>query len=88
MDRAREEKNLTLESLEQIGILGSGAFGLVSLVKDTMHTGRTYALKAINKKYVLETKMGRSLEREVTILKKTEHPMIARLVNTFRCYLT
>jgi len=84
MDRARDEKQLTLESLEQIGILGSGAFGLVSLVKDNMHTGRTYALKAINKKYVLDTKMGRSLEREVSVLKKTEHPMVTRLVNTFR----
>jgi serine/threonine protein kinase len=65
-------------------MLGSGAFGLVSLVKDNKHTGRTYALKAINKKYVLDTKMGRSLEREVIILKKINHPMIMRIIKTFR----
>ena len=84
VDRALDEKKLSLESLEQIGILGTGAFGLVSLVKDTQHTGRTYALKAINKKYVLDNKMGLSLQREVSILKNTEHPMVTRLVNTFR----
>ena len=68
-----------------MALLGSGAFGLVSLVKDNIHTNRTYALKAINKKFVKDMRMQTSLRREVTILGQIDHPMCMRMVKTFRC---
>ena len=42
-----------LEELEEIGVLGKGAYGLVMLVKDP-RTEKSYALKAIKKSKVVE----------------------------------
>ena len=56
----------------------------MSLVKDMKHTRKTYALKSINKKYVQHMKMQMALRREVTILNQMDHPMLVRIVKTFK----
>uniref|UniRef100_A0A7R9SVY1 cGMP-dependent protein kinase n=1 Tax=Polyblepharides amylifera TaxID=1486889 RepID=A0A7R9SVY1_9CHLO len=84
LERAKTEQQIQLHELKTLGMLGSGAFGLVSLVKDNKYTKRIFALKAINKKYVQEMKMQSSLRREVTVLGMVDHPMLMRIVKTFR----
>jgi len=84
LERVKAERLIQLQDLRELALLGSGAFGLVSLVKDLKHTQRTFALKAINKKYVQQMKMQLGLRREVTMLGQVDHPMLMRLVKTFK----
>ena len=67
-----------------MAVLGSGAFGLVTLM---MHktTKQTYALKAINKQYVIKTRTQPQLKREVLVLGEVENTFLMRLIKTFRC---
>jgi serine/threonine protein kinase len=64
MEKQSKEKEVQLQELEEIVPMGSGAFGLVTLVRHRP-TGHTYALKAVNKEYLQKTRTGPLLKREV-----------------------
>mmetsp|Transcript_15058 Transcript_15058/g.29014 ORF Transcript_15058/g.29014 Transcript_15058/m.29014 type:complete len:788 (-) Transcript_15058:272-2635(-) len=83
MQRVKDEKGVEFKDLEEIAVLGSGAFGLVTLVRHKP-TGKTYALKAINKQYVQKTKTQPQLKREVLVLGETDSPFLMHMVKTFR----
>lgn len=68
--------------LEQIGRLGVGAFGLVTLEADR-RTGFTYALKAVSKGYLVRLKMEQTVVNEKRILKMVDSPFVVRLVATY-----
>jgi hypothetical protein len=65
MEKQSKEKEVQLQELEEIAPMGSGAFGLVTLVRHRP-TGHTYALKAVNKQYLQKTRTGELLKREVS----------------------
>lgn len=69
-------------NLKEIGLLGSGGFGAVTLVKDSA-TGLTFALKALSKGHVLKHRAERSVVNEKTILRLTSNPFLIRLAATF-----
>jgi len=68
--------------LQQIGRLGVGAFGVVTLEMDR-RTQRTYALKAVSKGYLAQLHMEHSVLNEKRILKMVETPFIVRLLATY-----
>eukprot|EP00238_Polyblepharides_amylifera_P006267 CAMPEP_0196579758 /NCGR_PEP_ID=MMETSP1081-20130531/24493_1 /TAXON_ID=36882 /ORGANISM="Pyramimonas amylifera, Strain CCMP720" /LENGTH=934 /DNA_ID=CAMNT_0041899429 /DNA_START=182 /DNA_END=2986 /DNA_ORIENTATION=+ len=83
MQRQKNEKAVTFQDLEEVAVLGSGAFGLVTLVKNKK-TGTTFALKAINKRYVQKTRTQPQLKREVLVLGEVDSPFLMHLIKTFR----
>jgi len=68
--------------LQQIGRLGVGAFGVVTLEADR-RSGRTFALKAVSKGYLAQLRMEYSVLNEKRILKMVESPFIVRLIATY-----
>eukprot|EP00242_Pyramimonas_sp_CCMP2087_P014665 CAMPEP_0198203120 /NCGR_PEP_ID=MMETSP1445-20131203/6372_1 /TAXON_ID=36898 /ORGANISM="Pyramimonas sp., Strain CCMP2087" /LENGTH=907 /DNA_ID=CAMNT_0043874371 /DNA_START=201 /DNA_END=2924 /DNA_ORIENTATION=+ len=83
MQRVEKEKNIRMEDLQEVSMLGSGAFGLVYLVRHKV-TGVTYAMKAINKRYVMKTRTQTQVKREVLFLGEVDSPFVLHLVKTFR----
>lgn len=70
---------VSLDELEQVAVLGEGAFGLVKLMRHKT-TGEVFALKAMSKRKLVETKQVNSVLREKKILSSLSHPFIVRLV--------
>jgi len=71
---------LRLEDLEQVTILGLGAFGVVHLVK---HRGQHFALKAMSKARVKHVGLIRHVEREKEVMLECTTPFAVNLVATF-----
>lgn len=70
------------KDLKELGLLGCGGFGAVSLVEDTK-TGNLYALKQLSKGYVVKTKMETSVMCEKNVQMLCDSPFIIRLYETF-----
>lgn len=68
--------------LQQIGRLGVGAFGVVTLEADR-RSGRTFALKAVSKGYLAQLRMEYSVLNEKRILKMVDSLFIVRLIATY-----
>mmetsp|Transcript_60068 Transcript_60068/g.111396 ORF Transcript_60068/g.111396 Transcript_60068/m.111396 type:complete len:432 (+) Transcript_60068:79-1374(+) len=68
--------------LECVGRLGVGAFGVVTLEEDR-RTGKTYALKAVSKGYLVQLRMVHAALNEKRILRMVESPFIVRLFTTY-----
>merc|ERR1719493_220464 len=80
---AKEEKVCALKDLKTIGILGKGAFGLVSLVVDPK-TGRSYALKAIKKQQIVELGQQSHIINEKNVMQKMHSPFLVNLRGTYK----
>jgi len=74
--------NVKLESLTKLHLLGTGAFGEVSLVQHS-GTKNLYALKAISKRNVNKLHIQKHIVREKNIMLVLNHPFLVRLVKTF-----
>jgi len=72
----------SLEELEEIGLLGCGGFGAVTLVKRPGGT-QTFALKALSKGYVLNKSYENYVFNEKAVLKMAYSPFVTRLAATF-----
>jgi len=70
------------EQFEELGLLGSGRFAKVSLVKDKA-TGGTFALKQLTKALIAEKKQEQNVLIEKMVLKMTKSLFIVRLFATF-----
>eukprot|EP01083_Nonionella_stella_P174398 604418_1 len=66
-----------------LGILGTGAFGQVSLVKDPT-TNRTYSLKKIGKNKVIQTKQEKHVRNERAVLATLDSAFCVQLFGTFQ----
>jgi len=73
----------SLNKLKTLATLGRGAFGFVTLVKDPSTT-KTYALKAIKKLQILQTKQEKLILREKNIMQQLNHPRLVNLRNTYK----
>jgi len=74
-----QEHDIALRDLEPRDELGSGTFGVVTLVQHRT-SGFIYALKRVRKSNVEAMK---DVRREVEVLTETDHPFIMQLVRTF-----
>lgn len=72
-----------LEDLETIGILGKGAFGVVSLVVDPK-TNKSYALKAIRKAQIVELGQQSHIINEKRVMEKMNNPFLVNLRGTYK----
>eukprot|EP01083_Nonionella_stella_P054990 145156_1 len=72
-----------LEDLNELGYLGSGAFGMVTLVRD-MHTEKLYALKRVLKGKVVKCKQEGHIMSERSIMAGLQHEFLLNLHCTFQ----
>jgi len=72
-----------LDELETVGILGRGAFGVVTLVIDPK-TGKSYALKAIRKLQIMELGQQKHILNEKKVMQKMCCPFLVNLLVTYK----
>lgn len=58
--------------------IGSGAFGTVNIGEDRT-TGEKVAVKCISKSRIQRSNMGSQVKKEITTMKKLDHPNIVRI---------
>jgi len=74
-----------LKQLKTVGVLGQGAFGIVTLVVDPIHK-TSYALKAIKKCQIVELKQQSHIVNEMRIMRKLAERICPFLVNLIQTY--
>merc|ERR1711920_822530 len=72
-----------LKDMKTIGVLGEGAFGLVSLVIDP-HTDKAYALKAIKKHQIVELGQQAHIISEKRVMSKMYNQFLVNLHKTYK----
>uniref|UniRef100_A0A914KGY6 cGMP-dependent protein kinase n=2 Tax=Meloidogyne incognita TaxID=6306 RepID=A0A914KGY6_MELIC len=75
---------LQLRQLKRIATLGVGGFGRVELVCINADKSRTFALKALKKKHIVDTRQQEHIFAERNIMLETRSDWIVRLYKTFR----
>ena len=73
----------TLEDFKQLKVLGQGSFGKVILVKNEKDD-KLYAMKILDKKYIVKRKQVSHTQTERALLEKLKHPFIVRLNYAFQ----
>jgi serum/glucocorticoid-regulated kinase 2 len=76
-------KGINFSSFEIIETLGSGTFGKVFKVR-LKETKEIFAMKIINKKYLIRNQQLRYAVTECNVLKQTQHPFIIKLHYAFQ----
>ncbi|KAM9967570.1 hypothetical protein ACTFIW_001654 [Dictyostelium discoideum] len=72
-----------LKEFKQIRVIGTGTFGKVYLIQNTKD-GCYYAMKCLNKAYVVQLKQVEHLNSEKSILSSIHHPFIVNLYQAFQ----
>jgi len=72
-----------LNAFKTIGVLGKGAFGLVSLVYDPS-SKESYALKAIKKSQIVELGQQSHIINEKKVMEKMNCPFLVNLRGTYK----
>jgi serum/glucocorticoid-regulated kinase 2 len=83
IDDSSETKGITFSSFDIIECLGSGTFGKVFKVK-LKHSNEIYAMKIINKKFLIKNQQLRYAVTECNVLKLAKHPFIITLHFAFQ----
>ena len=73
----------TLEDFKHLKVLGQGSFGKVVLVKNETNN-KLYAMKILDKKYIVQKKQVNHTQTERVLLEKLKHPFIVRLNYAFQ----
>jgi protein-serine/threonine kinase len=73
----------TLEDFKHLKVLGQGSFGKVLLVKNERND-KLYAMKILDKKYIVKRKQVTHTQTERALLEKLKHPFIVRLNYAFQ----
>mmetsp|Transcript_32194 Transcript_32194/g.68485 ORF Transcript_32194/g.68485 Transcript_32194/m.68485 type:complete len:873 (-) Transcript_32194:64-2682(-) len=71
-----------LKALNNIGLLGCGGFGMVTLTKCGI-TGNCFALKALSKGHIVKSNQTESVLNEKAILRMTNSAFLIRCAATF-----
>eukprot|EP00586_Coscinodiscus_wailesii_P003296 CAMPEP_0172480324 /NCGR_PEP_ID=MMETSP1066-20121228/5414_1 /TAXON_ID=671091 /ORGANISM="Coscinodiscus wailesii, Strain CCMP2513" /LENGTH=798 /DNA_ID=CAMNT_0013241529 /DNA_START=68 /DNA_END=2464 /DNA_ORIENTATION=+ len=79
----RELEVSDFSHLSYFAPLGQGAFGKVSLVKNDV-TGVMYALKAISKRNILDSKQVKAIYRERNIMMSMYHPLVIKAISCYQ----
>jgi len=72
----------SLSDLEDIGLLGNGAYGSVRMVCDK-RTKEIYALKSYNREKIVKMQVQKHVENEKLMMLACCHPFVLRLIGTF-----
>lgn len=83
IDDATDKEGITFSSFDILGTLGAGTFGKVFKVK-LKTNGDIYAMKVINKKYLIKNQQLRYAVTECNVLKQLSHPFIIKLHYAFQ----
>jgi len=78
----QDRQTYSLDRLEEVGLLGTGALGAVTLVKDKQ-THRHFALKAVSKGLIMQMQTPQAMQKEKLVLQTTRSPFLIRLAATF-----
>ncbi|BFZ03491.1 hypothetical protein BsWGS_06530 [Bradybaena similaris] len=81
---AKEFENITLDDLQLVTTLGMGGFGRVELVQFIKDRSKTFALKCLKKKHIVETRQQEHIYSEKRIMMEADSPFITKLHKTFR----
>ncbi len=73
-----EFEDLTLDGLEVVATLGIGGFGRVALVQLAKDRNKTFALKCLKKKHIVDTQQQEHVYSEKKIMMACRHQYIAR----------
>ncbi|MFH4974434.1 hypothetical protein AB6A40_001143 [Gnathostoma spinigerum] len=80
----KEFASLQLRQLKRLATLGVGGFGRVELVCINGDRSRTFALKALKKKHIVDTRQQEHIFAERNIMMETRSDWIVKLYTTFR----
>ncbi|KAK7501419.1 hypothetical protein BaRGS_00007223, partial [Batillaria attramentaria] len=80
----KEFEKITLNDLDLVATLGIGGFGRVELVQLSYDKNRTFALKCLKKKHIVDTRQQEHVYSEKRIMMESKTHFIARLYRTFR----
>ncbi|XP_061121322.1 cGMP-dependent protein kinase 1-like isoform X1 [Syngnathus typhle] len=75
---------VTLDDLAVVCTLGMGGFSRVELVQLKRDAGRSFALKVLKKRHILDTRQQEHILSERRIMMEVNSPFIIRLYRTFR----
>jgi len=78
-----QKKSILFKDLKVLTTLGTGTFGRVKLVQHTV-TGKTYALKILQKTQVVQYKQQSNVMNEKRVMQQADHPFILRLYETYK----
>ncbi|KAL4451289.1 hypothetical protein ABPG77_009361 [Micractinium sp. CCAP 211/92] len=70
-----------LDNLKHVAVLGSGAFGRVTLVQ---YEGRYFALKTLSKAHVVQTGLQEHIKRERALMAEMSCPFLVDLAAAFQ----
>ncbi len=76
-------KEMSLEDFKSLHPIGEGAFGDVYLVKNYFDS-KQYALKCIDKKFLIKQKKQHHVYNERLILQNLDSNLVVKLVATFQ----
>lgn len=76
--------DLKLKDLQIITTLGVGGFGRVELVKIAGEGARSFALKVMKKKHIVDTRQQEHIMNEKRIMRSASSPFIVKLFKTFK----
>uniref|UniRef100_A0A7E4V1A8 cGMP-dependent protein kinase n=1 Tax=Panagrellus redivivus TaxID=6233 RepID=A0A7E4V1A8_PANRE len=82
--QTNEFAQLQLRQLKRIATLGVGGFGRVELVCINNDKTKTFALKALKKKHIVDTRQQEHIFAERNIMLETRSDWIVKLYTTFR----
>lgn len=80
----KEFANIQLKDLEIIATLGMGGFGRVELTQISHARSKTFALKCLKKKHIVDTQQQEHIYSEKKIMMESRSQFIARLYKTFK----
>lgn len=79
-----EYAHIQLEDLDFIATLGVGGFGRVELVQYIHDKSKSFALKVLQKKHIVETEQQEHVLSERNIMMSCRHSFICRMYKTFK----
>lgn len=74
---------IPFSSFRLVGVLGKGSYGSVKLVRSTV-TDKTYALKAVSKQRIVETRQKEHVFNEKNLMCAMNHPFLIKLYQTYK----
>lgn len=79
-----EYAGVKLDHISVLATLGVGGFGRVELVQLSTDPKKTFALKQLKKKHIVETRQQDHIMSEKRIMYESQCPFIVRLYKTFK----
>ncbi len=76
------KKKVTINSFDILYCIGTGGFSKVFLCR-FKQDGRFYAMKVIEKKFILENKKKKIVMNEKRIMERVKHPFIIEMKFAF-----